>query len=303
MKSDSKRLRVVVVSFFLVVFISVTGLALPMVLATYNYDTYYAYRNYAYNDYPIYDNAYYNSYNDYPHDDYTYHGYPYLDYSYNIFARQYYNNFYANIDEVQSGFIFDAVYSSPGEEVDVTVSLLGNPGIAGFSLRVYFDYRVLSPVNVTKNMWLGGDVFVSNENELSSITIVWGSSSNIIVEELFTIRFRINDDAPMGHSYISLYVIDLMDASRTDIAMYANSGVINILQANNWGNVTETGYVHVGDLTRLAQHLAAIPGQELSDRALYLADVDRDGKVTVADLILIAQHLADPYNFILGVPQ
>jgi len=67
------------------------------------------------------------------------------------------------------------------------------------------------------------------------------------------------------------------------------------------GNVTESGTVGISDLTRLAQHLAEIPGRELTGNALYLADVNRDGRVDVADMILLAQHLADPDNVVLGL--
>jgi len=208
-----------------------------------------------------------------------------------------------------------------GEEVDVTISLIGNPGIAGFSLRVYYDEDVLTPLYVTDNPWLGGHVFVSNVNErvsepqyewrydyyygwvyeaepilyaAPSLTAVWGASYNVTTEELFTIRFRVNDHAPIGESYISLFVIDLMDEYREDVHAHVYHGAIDV-RPFVWGNVTGTGYVHIGDMIRVAQHLAEIPGMELYGEEYNIADVDRDGRVTVADLILIAQHLANPY--------
>jgi len=260
-----KRLRVMAISLFLIVLISSTGLALPRILAS-------------------------------------------------------------NEDVV---FLFYAESGRSGDEVDVSVFLLGNPGIAGFSLQIDFDYGVLTPIGVTKNPWLGGEVFVSNVWEAyerdtyyyggneeppyyytsqgypapTSVTVIWGSSSNMTTGELFTIRFRINDDAPQGQLYVSLSVTDLMNEYREDIYARTNYGIINIDQQGIWGNVTGSGYVHVGDLIRLAQHLANIPGMELYGDALYFADVDRDGRVTVADLILMAQYLADPYYIELGVAQ
>lgn len=106
-----------------------------------------------------------------------------------------------------------------------------------------------------------------------------------------------------AYSYALLYVIDSMNAYYAGVNADESYCDVYIQPAIVWGNVTQTGYLHVGDLTRLAQHLVGVPGMELPDCALYLADVDRDGRITVADLILIAQYLAAPYTVVLGVPQ
>jgi len=200
-------------------------------------------------------------------------------------------------------FTIDTTYGSPGEEVEVTVSLTGNPGIAGFFLHMYFNGWSLTPTYVTKNPYLGGEVFISNTDDPFSLTAVWGSSANSHVEELFTIRFRISDNAHFYSHYISLYVTDLINEDREDIYAHTSQGVINVVPPVNWGNVTGTGYLHIGDLIRIAQHIAEFSGMELYGEAFYLADVDRDGRITVSDLVLIAQYLANPGSVRLGVEQ
>jgi len=261
MKLGYKKLHIIAVSLFLVILISMAGVAMPKLWATYS----------------------------------------------------------------DTDFLFYTQSGNPGDEVDVTVFLRNNPGIAGFSLHVHFDNEIFTPINITKNPLLGGEIFISNmsreqepytypnyndtnynystahrNTSLDNVTVVWGSSTNMYIWELFTIRFRISDDADLGRHYVSLSVNDLLDEELTNVYAHANQGVIIVTQSIVWGNVTGTGYVHIGDLIRLAQHLANIPGMELYGDGLYLADVDRDGRVTVADLILLAQYLADPYYVVLG---
>jgi len=240
--------------------------------------------------------------------------------------------------------VVDTVSGSPGDDVYVAVSLVGNPGVAGFSLLVKFDCRVLTPLYVMQNPWLGGEVFISNVNRkmivenyhyyhyyyyyhsyhyyyewgdmlqldyyhdfvdigLSSMTVVWAASANVTTEKLFSICFKINDSALVGSTYISLAVTDLMDASRSSFFADISNGTVYIFPVTVWGNVTGTGYLHVGDLVRLAQYVAGIPGYELMGDSLYVADVDRDGRVTVSDIILVAQYLAVTGDVVLGVLQ
>jgi hypothetical protein len=226
----------------------------------------------------------------------------------------------------------------PGDEVEIKVFLEGNYGIAGFDLTLVYNSAILTPLSVIRNPALGGSVFISNVNEIADkstlggvVTAVWAAHYDVSVEELFTIRFLINDTLTGDDDIITpvqVYIQDMKYLTRQDVAAARQNGSVTILldtgnpggcdgtttcdcddckNKDLWGDVNVDGVVDIFDLIRFARFLAAIPAAELTDRGYYLADVDRNGKVDLGDLILLTRYLqsADPNNpdVILGVPQ
>ncbi|MDR1688840.1 MAG: hypothetical protein LBS21_09570, partial [Clostridiales bacterium] len=192
--------------------------------------------------------------------------------------------------------VADTAGGEPGDEVDITVSLVDNPGVAGFSLVLGYDSSLLTPLSVTKNSALGGSVFVSNVNEIEDksslggeITAVWAASQDVNVEELFTIRFRIGDvsidDGEDIVTPVNVYIEELKYLSRQDVQAERQHGSVTIngpeivVNTDLWGDVTVNDVVDIYDLIRFAKHTAEIPSEELTERGLYLADVDRNSDV------------------------
>jgi hypothetical protein len=212
------------------------------------------------------------------------------------------------VDEV--AVVAGTAKGRPGEEVEVTVSLPNNPGVAGFNLTLGFDSILLTPISVIRNSDLESMVFVSNinQNNDGTITVVWTNVDNVSVEELFTIRFRINESLN-GHveitTPINVFVTDLMHAGREDVSAKEQGGYV-VVSSLLWGDVNLDGIVDISDILALARHLARIPGAELCVNALARADVDRSGVCDIRDLILIAQYVADwsgVRGIVLGIPQ
>ncbi|MCL2355706.1 MAG: dockerin type I domain-containing protein [Defluviitaleaceae bacterium] len=213
------------------------------------------------------------------------------------------------------GIVVGTAAGLPGEIVEVPVSFIGNPGIAGFNLTLGFDSRLVTPLAVTRSDSLGGAVFIANinENNDDTIAVVWASTYDVRASELFTIRFRINDITMDGDDIITpvpVSVIDALTESRADLAPQEHGGHIRITSPGAigllWGDVNVDGVVDTLDITLLAQHLAGVPGSRPCDTGLRLADVDRNNRVNVGDLILIAQYVADWDNsrgIQLGIPQ
>jgi hypothetical protein len=110
-----------------------------------------------------------------------------------------------------------ATASAPGAngEFDVTVSILGNPGIAYFSLRLHFDKAKVEPVSVTRGSALPVGSITSNVNvaNIDFVTAVWsdadGSGAN---GTLYTVRFKARDGAT-GKVVFSLTEHGIFDSS------------------------------------------------------------------------------------------
>lgn len=220
----------------------------------------------------------------------------------------------------------------PGEEVEITVSLVNNHGIAGFDLALVYNSAILTPLSVTKNPALDDAIFASNVNEIADkstlggvITAVWAANHDIDVDELFTIRFWINGAVTGDDNIVTpvdVYIQDMKYLTRQDVSANRHNGSVTVLlgcsgsngcdcndckNKDLWGDVNVDGVVDIYDLIRFAKHLAAIPSEELSPRGYYLADVDRNSNVDLGDLILLTRYLQsadmDNPDVILGIPQ
>jgi len=88
---------------------------------------------------------------------------------------------------------------------EAVVSVVNNPGIAGYNLVIEFDNTKLTPVSIEEgNALTGGMIFISNLSgatqeqiaEMSAVTAVWGAAQD--AEEdgvLFTVLFSVSDEA------------------------------------------------------------------------------------------------------------
>lgn len=65
------------------------------------------------------------------------------------------------------------------------------------------------------------------------------------------------------------------------------------------GDVNEDGYINIHDCIKIAQHLAKIPGMELSVQENINADVNGDSNVDIMDLVILLQYVTntDRYGF------
>jgi hypothetical protein len=107
--------------------------------------------------------------------------------------------------------------STPGanREFDVTVSIVNNPGIAYFSLRLHFDKTKVEPISVTRGGALPVGSITSNVNvaNIDFVTAVWSDADGSGVNgTLYTVRFRARDGAT-GNTQFSLTAHGIFDSS------------------------------------------------------------------------------------------
>jgi hypothetical protein len=128
-----------------------------------------------------------------------------------------------------------SVDSHIGAEVDISVSISDNPGIATFNLKVNFDKTKLEPMSITKNETLAGNL-TSNINQggdlsnLNYITAYWVNPSNINTNGiLYTVRFKVKSSV-VGNIPLTLTysVGDISNQVFDDVNPLIINGGINV---------------------------------------------------------------------------
>jgi len=129
---------------------------------------------------------------------------------------------------------------NPGE-YEATVSVIGNPGIAGYNLGIGFDPAVLTPISIRQGeAFTSGMIFISNITGASEetiagldvITAVWGSARDDSSEGiLYTVMFRA-DPYATGQTELALYS---RGTSNTDSVQvdFVLSGATIVFSSNN----------------------------------------------------------------------
>jgi hypothetical protein len=178
--------------------------------------------------------------------------------------------------------------------VDVIVSLANSPGIAYYSLQLLFDRWSLVPVSITMGEAFNSGSLVSNihAHNINYVSAVWFDTTGIDADGiLFTVRFKVNDDARASRIFLPLIVVQALDKNGEDVNVMIHDGTIEPISFIP-GNVTGSGTVDGRDIIYLQRHFAGWPGYELSPTQLLAADVNGDGVVDGRDLIYFARHFA-----------
>lgn len=110
--------------------------------------------------------------------------------------------------------------AAAGDVVDITFAIENNPGVAVADITLSFDGSVLSLVSVPTQI---GTVFndgniTEDKSGSGRYSIVWSNDENVAVDgELFTLEFKVADDARISNYFISIGINELKNASGDDV--------------------------------------------------------------------------------------
>ena len=96
-------------------------------------------------------------------------------------------------------FVVSSGEAAPGEEVQITVRLENNPGLASAELNVEYDPDVLEWTKVEQGDYTGGwDAKVG-------VAVTWGGGKNTYTDGLFcTLTFKVKENAEEGDTVVTV---------------------------------------------------------------------------------------------------
>jgi hypothetical protein len=151
--------------------------------------------------------------------------------------------------------IVGGVAGRPNDEVDVSVTIANNPGIAGFVFWLHFDNTKLTPVSLTQGAALNAGSITSNLSipgvdlqSLSAVSASWANPSNFTGSGvIYTVRFKIRDDAAAGSSPVTITYAegDVANQLLEDVDLAVTNGAVTVQAAP----APDTSVLTVGSVT------------------------------------------------------
>ena len=177
--------------------------------------------------------------------------------------------------------------AQPGQQVKLTVSLSGNPGLCGLNFTIDYDHTRLTledydclDSQLTASDWSLG----LGEGEKA----LWLQSDATDTEgEILTLVFRVSDTAPLGETTVTLTDITGVDEEAKLLKPVCVSGGVTV-SSGLLGDVNGDDRVTAADEKRLRRYLA---GAKVAIETGN-ADMNGDGTIDLVDLMLLQKSLS-----------
>lgn len=177
--------------------------------------------------------------------------------------------------------------AQPGQQVKLTLSLSGNPGLCGLNFTIDYDHTRLTledydclDSQLTASDWSLG----LGEGEKA----LWLQSDATDAEgEILTLVFRVSDAAPLGDTTVTLTDITGVDEKAKLLKPVCVSGGVTV-SSGLLGDVNGDDRVTAADEKRLRRYLA---GAKVAIETGN-ADMNGDGAIDLVDLMLLQKSLS-----------
>ena len=177
--------------------------------------------------------------------------------------------------------------AQPGQQVKLTISLSGNPGLCGLNFTIDYDHTRLTledydclDSQLTASDWSVG----LGEGEKA----LWLQSDATEAEgEILTLVFRVSDAAPLGDTTVTLTDITGVDEGAKLLKPVCVSGGVTV-SSGLLGDVNGDDRVTAADEKRLRRYLA---GARVAIETGN-ADMNGDGTIDLVDLMLLQKSLS-----------
>ena len=177
--------------------------------------------------------------------------------------------------------------AQPGQQVKLTLSLSGNPGLCGLNFTIDYDHTRLTledydclDSQLTASDWSVG----LGEGEKA----LWLQSDATDAEgEILTLVFRVSDAAPLGDTTVTLTDITGVDEEAKLLKPVCVSGGVTV-SSGLLGDVNGDDRVTAADEKRLRRYLA---GAKVAIETGN-ADMNGDGAIDLVDLMLLQKSLS-----------
>lgn len=177
--------------------------------------------------------------------------------------------------------------AQPGQQVKLTVSLSGNPGLCGLNFTIDYDHTrlTLEDYDCVDSQLTASDWSVGlGEGEKA----LWLQSDATTAEgELLTLIFRVSAAAPQGDTAVTLTDITGVDEQARLLKPVCVSGGVTVT-TGLLGDVNGDDRVTAADEKRLRRYLS---GANVSIETGN-ADMNGDGTIDLVDLMLLQKSLS-----------
>lgn len=191
------------------------------------------------------------------------------------------------VDENAPQIIVESKRANTGKQIELTLSLKNNPGIAGLAVSLKYDESVLTLVEVRK-----GDMFSGFD---SGKNITWDESSNVTADgTLATLVFSVADTAAPGDYAIQVIPRSCTDENVEDVTLTPVNGVVTVVDVV-YGDVNGDGKIDMKDVVLLRKYIVNYDyDTESSSVAVELgADANGDGKIDMKDVVLLRKYIVN----------
>lgn len=186
--------------------------------------------------------------------------------------------------------------ASPGETIEVPVSISRNSGIASTNITFEYDPEVLEIVGASANPGVEGyQVSVSQDTPAGTKKVLWWGDSNYAADGLlYTLSVKVKAGAPVNVDKaitMSCRANDVCDEEKGLVDVYLKGGTISV-KALLLGDVYEDGVLDVRDIVTLQRYLAK--KETFTSHQVMLGNIVENGSeepVTTADLLALAKLL------------
>lgn len=128
---------------------------------------------------------------------------------------------------------------APGDTITVTISVSGNPGIAGMSAELNFDKSVLTPTGVSAGNVLSRKEIISNfdapefdANKADSLTFMFYGATNVTGNgAFFVVTFKVKDGVKPSTSLLEFICDDASNQSQGVYDIADVVGRVSIIEA------------------------------------------------------------------------
>lgn len=202
------------------------------------------------------------------------------------------------VDENAPQIVVSSGRAVLGNNINVTIALKNNPGIASAKLKVAYNSDVFTLTNVTDGGILGTSVH--KPQMASPYTLSWVNDTATVNftanGTLATLTFAVDENAQTGNYPITVsYSYDDYDIYNVDVEPIRFAVVNGNIEVTDViiGDVNGDGKVNNLDRVVLTRYLADWDDYPESAVDMIAADVNCDGKVNNLDRVILTRYLAD----------
>lgn len=199
----------------------------------------------------------------------------------------------ATVAEDAPKIVVESTKTMAGKEIEIDLSLLNNPGIAGLAVTVVYDTNIFTLKTAKGSGMFSG--FTSGKN------LAFDESENVTDDGVIaTLTFTVNEAAALGDYEIKVIPRSCTNIDIEDVEIAAVNGTISIIDFK-YGDANADEEIDMKDVVILRKYIVNYDyDTESSDVEVSAgADANGDGTIDMKDVVLLRKYIVN-YDYDTG---